>query len=434
MCQNDDEMTNLKKIKKIIKDYFKIKLEESFHYDKSRVPLAIPPYSWEEIYESLESLLSMETTMSKKVMLFEKKFAFYIGVKYALMVNSGSSANLLALSILSNPLLKKKRIRKGDEIITPAVTWATTVYPIVNIGAKPVFVDVDLKTRNIMPSEIEKAITKKTKAIMPVHLLGYPCDMKKILKLAHNYDLYTIEDACEAHGSEYFGKKVGSFGNLATFSFFASHHITTMEGGMVVTNNPQLYEIGKSLRAFGWIRDLKDRKLYSKKFSHIDPRFLFVNTGYNMRPTEIQGAFGIHQIKKLDYFIKIRRDNAEYWNKKLSPYSDYLILPQDEKGYLNSYMAYPITFIENEFFKKDDLIKILEKNKIETRPVMAGNITQQPVIKFIPHIIQGKLPNSQYIMKNSFLIGIHQGINKKMRRYVADIIIEFIKKKSRKFH
>ena len=201
------------------------------------------------------------------------------------------------------------------------------------------------------------------------------------------------------------------------------------EGGMIVTNDLQLYEIGKSLRTFGWIRDLKDQKQYRQKFPQIDPRFLFINTGYNMRPTEIQGAFGIHQIKKLDYFIKIRRDNAEYWNKKLRPYSDYLILPQEEKGYFNSYMAYPLTVIENKFFKKEDLVRILEKNEIETRPVMAGNITQQPVIKFIPHIIHGKLSNSQYIMKNSFLIGNHQGINKKMRKYVADTIIDFLEKK-----
>lgn len=415
--------------KKTIRKYFEQMQSEKFYPGKTKIPLAVPPYSWEEVSEALDSLLTMNTTMGKKVKKFEEKFAKYIGVKHAIMVNSGSSANLLALSILSNDTMQKKKIKAGDEIITPALTWATTVYPIANIGAKPVFVDVDLDTRNINTEKIESAITKKTKAIMPVHLLGYPCNMEKIMQIAKKHDLYVIEDACEAPGTEYFGKKVGSFGDLASFSFFASHHITTMEGGMLVTNNTEFYELGKSLRAFGWIRDIKNKAQYIKKNPKIDPRFLFINTGYNMRPTEIQGAFGIHQIKKLDGLIKIRIKIAKYWNNELKPYSEYFILPLESKRIRNTYMAYPITVKKNKYFTKNDLVQHLEKNKIETRPVMAGDITQQPVIKYIKHRNVGSLINSQYITNNSFLIGIHQNINKQMEEFVINTIIKFVNKK-----
>jgi CDP-6-deoxy-D-xylo-4-hexulose-3-dehydrase len=407
-----------------VKQYFD-QLDQS-SFSNAKVPLAIPPYSWEEVCEALDSMLSMKTTMGEKVRKFEESFAKYIGTKYGIMVNSGSSANLLALSILSNPMFGSDRIKPGDEIITPAVTWATTVYPIANVGAKPVFVDVNLRTYNIDADKIEQAITKKTKAIMPVHLLGYPSDMRKIKKLANKYDLYIIEDSCEAHGAEYFGKKVGSFGDIGTFSFFASHHITTMEGGMVVTNNKEIYEIGKAIRAFGWVRDLASRAKYKRRFAAIDSRFLFINTGYNLRPTEVQGAFGMHQIKKLDGLIRVRIKTAQYWKRRLAPYSKYIMLPPDAKDFKNVYMTYPITVIKNGYFDKDDLVSYLEKRGVETRPVMAGNMVRQPVMKYIQHGVSGRLINSEYITENSFLIGNHQGIDEKKRKYVADVMIKFL--------
>lgn len=415
--------------KKLVKKYFNNLDHHST--SKIKVPLAVPPYSWEEVCEALDSMLTMKTTMGEKVKKFEESFAKYIGVKYAVMVNSGSSANLLALSILSNPAFGNNKIRKGDEVITPAVTWATTVYPIANVGARPVFVDVDRKTYNIDADKIEQAITKKTKAIMPVHLLGFPSDMKKIKTIADKHDLHVIEDSCEAHGAEYFGKKVGSIGDIGTFSFFASHHITTMEGGMLVTSDKKIHELGKALRAFGWIRDLSDKKQYSKKYPTIDSRFLFINTGYNLRPTEIQGAFGIHQIRKLDSLIKIRIENALYWKRQLGAYSQYIMLPPELEGFKNVYMTYPLTVIENRFFDKDDLVEDLERHGIETRPVMAGNMVRQPVMSYLTYRISGRLENSEYIMNNSFLIGNHQAIDEKKRKYVADVIIRFLDKKTR---
>jgi len=414
------------KCKKIIHQYFENIKErkQKFVPKKSRIPLAIPPYGSKEVIESLESLMKMETTSGEKVKKFEKKFSKYIGTKHGTMVNSGSSANLLALSILSNPLLKN-RIKPGDEIITPAVTWATTVYPISNINAIPRLVDVKLDDYTIDPVSIENAINKKTKAIMIVHLLGNPCDMNKIVKIAKKHNLWLIEDACEAHGAKFNGKHVGTFGDLATFSFFASHHITTMEGGMLTTNNKILHEFAKSMRTFGWSRELSSKKQLEKEFSNIDSRFLFVNTGFNFRPTELQGAFGIHQIDELEKLVKIRIKNADYWNKRLDKFSN-LLLTKSEKDRRKSYLFYPITVKKNKFFKKQDLVNELEKNGIETRPVMAGNISKQPVAKILKFKKSQSLKNSDYIHTNSFVIGNHHEIDEPKREFIADVIINFI--------
>ncbi len=414
-----------------IKKHFK-RLEKNqsvFDPKKARIPLAIPPYGWEEVVDALDSLLSIQTTMGKKVKKFENAYSKYLGIKYGVMVHSGSSANLLALSTLVNSPDQNQRIQKGDEIITSPTTWATTVYPIVNIGAVPVFVDVDPLTFNIDPESIEQAITKKTKAIMLVHLLGYPCNMKKIKEIASRHNLSIIEDCCEAHGSTLFNKKVGTFGTISTFSFFATHHITTMEGGMVLTNDHKLYELAKSMRTFGWIRDLKNKNQIAKNYPKIDPRFLFFYTGFNFRPTEIQGAFGIHQLKKLDSFVNIRIDNAKFWKKELKRFSEFLQFPPTQKGYKHVYFVYPITVKKNKYFTKDQLIEILEKKGIETRPVMIGNIVRQPVSKMFKYKQKGKLTHSDSIMNNSFVIGNHQGIDKKRRKYVSDTIIEFIESK-----
>jgi len=418
-------------VKKYLKSHFSTieKNRTKFVPGKTKIPVAVPAFGWEEVYEALDSMLEIKTTMSKKVEMFEKLFANYIGVKYALMVNSGSSANLLALSILNNPFLGGKQIKEGHEVITPAVTWSTTVFPIANINAKPVFVDVDLKTFNIDPKKIEKAITKKTKAIMVVHLLGNPCNMKIIRKIAKKYNLFLIEDCCEALGAQFENKKVGGFGDLATFSFFASHHITTMEGGMLVTNNQKLFEIAKSLRTHGWSRDLKNRKQIENKNAKIDSRFLFPNLGYNLRPTELQGAFGIHQIKKLNKFLKIREKNAKFWKKSLAEYSEYITFLEDETKSYNSNMLFAIKITKNKFFTKDQLVNFLEKKGIGTRPVMAGNFVKQPVIKIIPHRISGNLKNSSEIMENAFLIGNHQNIGDNERKYISKTIIKFLNSK-----
>jgi len=415
-------------IEDLIKNYYSQKGKPQFTLGKTRIPLNIPSYDWEEVCEAIESMLSTYVTMGKKVAQFESMFADYIGVKYATMVNSGSSANLIALSILTNPMLKE-HIQPGDEIITPAVTWATTVFPIINCGAIPVLVDVDLDTFDINSDEVKKAITNKTKAIMPVHLLGNPCDMPRIMEIAREHNLFVIEDACEAHGAELNGKKVGSFAHLATFSFFFSHHISTIEGGMVLTNNEELGELAKALRVFGWIRDLRDKENIIKRHEDIDPRFLFTNIGYNFRPTEIQGAFGIHQIKKLDKFIEIRRENANFWTDNLRQYSDCLWLHKEKEGTRHVWFGYPVTIKPDAPFTRKEMVDFLEKRGVETRPIMSGNIDEQPAMRFFPYRRVGELPNSRLIMRRSFFFGNHQGIGKEEREAIVNYIGEFIGRK-----
>lgn len=413
------------RIKDLVKEYFSQKGKEEFVLGKTRIPLSIPSYDQEEAYEAIDSILSTYVTMGKKVKQFETMFANYIGVKHAVMVNSGSSANLVALSILTNPAVKE-RIQPGDEIITPAVTWATTVFPIINCNAIPVLVDVDLDTFDINPDEVEKAITDKTKAIMPVHLLGNPCNIKRIMKIAQEHNLFVVEDACEAHGAELNGQKVGSFADLATFSFFFSHHISTIEGGMVLTNNEEFAELAKALRVFGWLRDLKDKDAIAQRHKDIDPRFLFINIGYNFRPTEIQGAFGIHQLKKLDKFIETRRDNAKFWAENLRQYLDYFWLHREREGTRHVWFGYPITIKPEAPFTRQEIVDFLEKKGLETRPIMAGNIDEQPFTKLFPCKKVGELPNSRLIMRNSFFFGNHQGIGKEEREAIFEYFREFV--------
>ncbi len=415
-----------KKIGAIVKDYFEAQKRE-FVPGETKIPLQWPSYGFEEVNEAIESMLSTWVTMGKKVKTFENIFANYMGSKYAAMVNSGSSANLVALTALTNKSLKR-RINSGDEVITPAVTWATTVYPITNVGAKPVFVDVGLDY-NIDVDKIEAAITEKTKAIMPVHLLGNPCDIERIMEIADDHNLFVIEDNCESYGAEVGGKKVGTFGDIGTASFFISHHITTIEGGMVYTNDEALFELIKQIRVFGWIRDLKDKETIARKYSNIDPRFLFINMGYNLRPTEMQGAFGMHQMKKLEGFIKIRKENADYWNKRFEQFSDYFIIPKERSGTRHVWFCYPLIVKPNAPFTRKEITDFLESKKIETRPIMSGNMVEQPVAEMLDYRISGELDNSRLIMSSAFFFGNHQFIGNAEREFIADSIEEFVKSK-----
>ena len=421
----------LDEINSLIKKYFNDQEEEQFIPGKTKIPLAVPQFGSDEVIESVESLISTWVTMGKKVRSFESQFKDYVGQKGALMVNSGSSANLLALSALSSPNFNN-RIKPGDEVICPAVTWPTSVYPILNVGAKPVFVDVDLNTLNVSPETIENAITPRTKAIMAVHLMGNPCQTDKIKQIADKRKINLIEDCCEAHGAKIGNKSVGSFGICSTFSFFLSHHITTIEGGMVLTNNDAILDIATAQRAHGWIREMRNADEIAKEFPDVDKRFLFYETGFNLRPTEIQGAFGIHQIKKLDGFVKIRRNIAKEWNKSLNKFKDYLILPEEIDGTTHSYFAYPITVKENAPFSRKEITEFLESKLIETRPIAGGNLTEQPSAKLYDHRVNGDLSCSKTIMKNSFFIGIHTGIKKQQQEFVKDAFNEFISERVRR--
>jgi CDP-6-deoxy-D-xylo-4-hexulose-3-dehydrase len=390
-----------------------------------KLPLHVPSYGADEVNEAIASLLTTRITMGEKVRRFETLWAEYLGVRHAVMVNSGSSANLVATAVLVNPAFPD-HLRAGDEVIVPAVAWSTTYYPLVNVGLVPVLVDVDLETFTLDPAAVERAIGPRTRAMMPVHLLGNSCDMRALGELARRHRLHIVEDTCEAHGARFQGRPAGTFGVMGTFSFYFSHHISTIEGGMVVTNDDRVADLSRMLRAHGWTRDV--RKKPDVPNPGIDKRFLFVNLGYNFRATEVQGAFGIHQVPKLEAFIRQRRENVEDLNAALRKYSEWLLeCPgRDGDGSRSVWFGYPITVRTEAPFSRDDLVRFLESRGIETRPIMAGNFQDQPAIKLFEHRIAGPLTNAALIMRQSFFIGNHHAMGESERRYVKECVEEFM--------
>ena len=390
-----------------------------------RLPLHVPSYGADEVNEAIASMLSSRVTMGDKVARFERLWAEYLGAAEAVMVNSGSSANLVAVAALVNPSFPRPLV-PGDEVIVPAVAWSTTYFPLVNAGLVPVLVDVDLDTFTIDPEAAARAIGPRTRAILPVHLLGNACDMRALGALAERHGLVMIEDSCEAHGARFEGKPVGTFGAFGTFSFYFSHHISTIEGGMVVTDDVHLADLARTLRAHGWIRDVKRRPTVVD--APIDERFLFVNLGYNLRPTELQGAFGIHQMPKLEPFIKIRRDNVEHWNAALRRHGRWLreCPGRDTAGSRSVWFGYPITVRPQAPFTREALVEFLEGRGIATRPIMAGNFRDQPAIRLFPHRLAGSLENAEHVMRQSFFIGNHHAISDADRAYVVTCLDEFM--------
>jgi CDP-6-deoxy-D-xylo-4-hexulose-3-dehydrase len=400
-------------------------LEESLSSKDSEIslPLVRPSFGSEEVLESIDSLLSTFLTMGKKVKRFETSFAKYQGVKHAIMVNSGSSANFLAMHIIANPALKH-HIKPGDEVIVPATTWSTSIFPIIDVGAVPVLVDSNSDTFNLDLSCLNAAITPKTRAIMAVHLLGNPCMLDALREIADHNNLFLIEDCCEAHGAEYKGKKVGAGGDIGTFSFFFSHHISTIEGGMIITDNDDYAELARCMRAHGWIRDLENQDEIAKKYPEIDHRFLFYNRGFNLRPTEIQGAFGIHQLEKLDSFIDARRKNAEYWVNGLAPLEDHLSVQIEQDGGKHAWFGFPI-LIKGEPKKRDQLVSVLEKNRIATRPILAGNMANHPAMKMFSHRVSGKLTVSDNLHRHGVFIGNHHAVTQEEKDHFVGVLKSF---------
>lgn len=372
-------------------------------------PLVSDTYGDEEINGAIEILRSKRLTMGTRVNDFEKQFAQYVGTKYAVMVNSGSSANLLAFSVISN-LLNNNNIPKNSEVLIPSVCWSTTYSPIIHSNFKPIFVDVDKTTLNIDIDDMKKKITPQTRAIILVHVMGNCTNMDKLMKIIDDFKLILIEDTCEALGSIYkyngANKYLGTFGRFGTYSFYYSHHITTFEGGMIVCDGDDDYNMLKCLRAHGWTRDLTNRKEVEKKYNNIDNRFCFINYGYNFRPTEIQGGVGIIQLKKL----KEKNDNRVY-NYHLIK-SKLMSHTHNKKFKFcnvceNSIPAWfsMCIFVETNNIQK--YLEYLDKNGVENRPVISGNMVRQPVISMLhPDLNPEDFPNAEYVHNNGFLIGL----------------------------
>lgn len=370
----------------------------------SNYPLASNTWDWQEL-KAIKSVIKGDTySMNKNVFKFEKNFKKFIRRKYCLMVSSGSAANLI--SIASFFYTKKPMLKKGDEIIVPAVSWSTTYFPLQQFGLKLKFVDINLNTLNYNLDDLKSAITKNTKMIVAVNLLGNPNEFNIINKLIKNKNIFIFEDNCESLGAEYNRKYTGTFGTIGTFSTYFSHHISTMEGGLVTTDNKELYHIMLSLRAHGWTRNLPKKNFVSNKSKDwFKESFRFVLPGYNVRPLEMSGAIGIKQLIKLPKFLKQRRKNAELFINLFKDHPNYLIQKTIGKS---SWFGFSLIIRPNSKIKRDNLVKILDKNKIECRPIVTGNFVRNEVMKYFDYKVHKKLKNADHLHYNGFMVGNSQ--------------------------
>ena len=395
---------------------------------KFKYPLLSNAFSKSDISCGIKVLKSKRITMSKITKNFEKQFAKKIGCKYALMTNSGSSANLLAISSIVNPLFKKK-LKAKDEVIIPAVCWSTSLWPIVQNNLKPVFVDVELDTFNMSIESLKKKITSRTRAIMCVHVLGTSTNMNQIQKLIKNKKILLIEDTCESLGAKFNNKYLGTFGEFGTFSFYYSHQITSGEGGMIVCNNSYNYNILKSLRSHGWSRETNFHSFYKKKFKKMDDRFLFINSGYNLRPTEVQAAIAQNQFKRLDNFINIRKKNRNKiieTIKKNPKWDDQFNFVKQSKRVSPSWFGLPIIINIKYLNKKKKFLQYLTKIGIENRPILSGNFTNQPSTQLYKLNKDGFIfSNAEKIENLGFFIGLHTNkISNNMSKYISNNLLK----------
>jgi CDP-4-dehydro-6-deoxyglucose reductase, E1 len=416
----------LQQVRNSVAAYCEARHQFGFDPAKPIVRLHEPTFSADEINAALECLLSTHVTMGAKVRQFEREFGDRYGWSNAVMVNSGSSANLIAVAAAANPETADG-LRPGDEVIVPALSWSTTVWPLIQCGLVPVIVDIDPATLNIDANEIERAIGPKTRGLMIVPVYGNPCDMSAIMSICRRHSLTLIEDCCEALGARYDGTPVGSFGRVATFSFYYSHHITTLEGGMCVTDDFEFAETLRILRAHGWIREVEDQARWTARYPDIHPRFLFVNVGYNLRATELQGAMGSVQLPKLEAFIAKRRENASWFRRALAQYEELFDFQEETPKGQHSWFGFPVTVRETARFAAKEMMTALEAKQIETRPIICGNIARQPGLKLYPHRVVGDLEHASRIMDRSFSFGIHQHVDGPARQYVAEQIGRFIR-------
>ncbi len=383
-----------------------------------RYPLSNDTWNDEE-YEAIERVLkSGRFSMGAHVAQAEEMFVEKFGTKYAVMVSSGSAANLLALAAV----VYSERLQKGDEVIVPAVSWSTTYFPIEQLGLKMRLVDIDRETLNIDVKKIEAAITPNTKAVFAVNLLGNPNEFDRLCELCRRRGLLLMEDNCESMGATFKGKQAGTFGVFGTFSTFFSHHLCTMEGGFVATDDEELYQYMLSIRAHGWTRNLPENsKLHVKNENPFYESFCFVVPGFNLRPLEVEGTAGVEQLKKLDRFIEQRRKNAAYFQKVIGKDTRFYL--QKEIG-AASWFGFAMILKTPDTKKRDRIVDHLRKNGIETRPIVAGNFARQPVFPKLNATVAGDLANADYIHENGFFVGNHSIDMSKHIDYLKNVLKE----------
>jgi len=410
--------------------------EKEFIPGDSVVPPSGKVVGAPEIQNMVSASLDAWLTTGRFNDKFEKELAEFIGVKHLITVNSGSSANLVAFSTLTSPKLKGRAIKKGDEVIGVAAGFPTTVNPIVQFGAVPVFVDVDLATHNVDADLIEAAITPKTKAIMLAHTLGNPFNLSKVKALCEKYKLWLIEDCCDALGAKYDGKMVGTFGDIATLSFYPAHHITMGEGGAVFTNSKKLIKIAESFR--DWGRDCYCKpgcddtcgvrfgwKNLGKLPEGYDHKYTYSHLGYNLKISDMQAACGVAQLKRLSEFIDKRNANFAYLSKQLASLTDFFELTQATENSEPSWFGFPITLKENSGFSRVELTKFLDQNKIGTRLLFAGNLTRQPYFDGVEYRVSGELTNTDITMNQTLWLGIYPGLGALQLDFIAEKLAEF---------
>ncbi|MEI6610486.1 MAG: lipopolysaccharide biosynthesis protein RfbH [Deltaproteobacteria bacterium] len=434
----------------LVKEYHAAKFApKTFGPGNDLVHYAGRVFDAEEIVNLVDASLDFYLTANRYAERFEAEFANYLGMSNALLVNSGSSANLVALTALTSPKLKDRRLRPGDEVITTACGFPTTLNPILQNQLVPVFVDVNLGDYTAIPERLAEAIGPKTKVIMMAHTMGVPFHLGAVMDLVKKHNLWLIEDNCDALGSTYtpfpqagegrgegdMPRLTGTFGHLSTFSFYPAHHITMGEGGCVVTDDDNLARIAQSLR--DWGRDCYCAggenntcgKRFSRQFGMLpygyDHKYVYSHIGYNLKVTDMQAAIGCAQLQKLDHFITRRKENFQKLTKIMKPYEDRLILPRATDNSDPSWFGYVITVKDTAGFTRNDLTAFLEANRIETRNLFSGNLLCHPAYQNIPHRISGELTNTNFIMNNTFFIGVYPGIDEIKMEYIQKIFEEF---------
>jgi CDP-6-deoxy-D-xylo-4-hexulose-3-dehydrase len=416
--------------------YSEIHKAARFVPGKTKVNYAGRVFDEKEMINAVNASLDFWLTEGRFSEEFAEKIADFLGIEHVLLTNSGSSANLLAFAALTSEKLGDKRLKPGDEVISVAAGFPATVTPIIQYGLVPVFVDVDIPTYNINVEMMRKAITPKTRCVFIAHTLGNPFNIDEVMKLAHEHDLWVIEDNCDAFGSEYKGRKTGTFGHLSTISFYPAHHITTGEGGAICTNDPQLANLVRAFR--DWGRDCYCAggenntcgKRFSQQFGDLpvgyDHKYVYSEIGYNLKMTDLQAAIGSAQIDKLPEFCENRKSNFNEWTRIFEKYPDYFILPKSTEGADPAWFAYIVTLKHDCPFTRDKITSYLNEKLIETRNLFAGNIVKQPAFVNKNYRIAEHLGNTDFIMNNTFFLGTYPGLTQEMFKYTEEVLGSFI--------
>ncbi len=421
----------------LVKEYHKAKFApQTFDPLKDLVHYAGRVFDAEEIVNLVDASLDFYLTANRYAERFEAEFADYLGLSNSLLVNSGSSANLVALTTLTSPKLKDRRLKPGDEVITTACGFPTTLNPILQNQLVPVFVDVNLGDYTAIPDRLSATVGPKTKALMMAHTMGVPFNLDAVMDLVSKHDLWLIEDNCDALGSTYRKKLTGTYGHLSTFSFYPAHHITLGEGGCVATDDDDLARIARSIR--DWGRDCYcaggENNTCGKRFSQqfgtlpfgYDHKYVYSHIGYNLKVTDMQAAIGCAQLTKLSEFITRRKENFRTLTQILKPYEECLILPNATEHSDPSWFGYVITVREEAGFNRNDLTMFLEANHIETRNLFSGNLLCHPAYQGIPRRLAGELTNTNFIMKNTFFVGLYPGIDKQRLNHIQAVFDRFM--------